>query len=364
MKIYIIHKSKLTFIPPVISEIKLLSELGYEVTVIDEGITDYWKKYFDEIGVNYVEILPNNMNLFMKAYSYLNFRKKVFCYLKSHNVDKSTSILWIEGAQTIFALGAKLLKYRFVLQISELHEEIKYQFKATQKVVHDAKVVVLPEYNRALIFQAMHKIKKKPIILPNKPYFIPSQDELAKSASEYKEYCDYFTSNKVILYQGIINDERNLTSFVKAVKSFQGEYKLVLMGKDCGLVERYKKIDPSIVHISFIPAPHYLIMTSLCHIGIVMYKPECLNTIYCAPNKTFEYASFGKPMLGNDIPGLKVIDDNKMGSTVDESCETNIVEAIKWIEQNYSQCSSNSKKYFENTDNKEVIKRIIDIASI
>lgn len=111
----------------------------------------------------------------------------------------------------------------------------------------------------------------------------------------------------------MIFEERDLSNFIRAIKELGSEYKLVLLGKDRDMLRKYRQIDDSLIHIEFIPAPDYLLFTSMCHMGIVTYDPGTLNTAYCAPNKIFEYAAFGKPMIANNIPGLKVLSESGAG---------------------------------------------------
>jgi glycosyltransferase involved in cell wall biosynthesis len=45
----------------------------------------------------------------------------------------------------------------------------------------------------------------------------------------------------------------------------------------------------------------------ICDLGVLMYPFEGLNNIYCAPNKLFEYAQAGLPVLATDQPPLSKI---------------------------------------------------------
>ena len=218
----------------------------------------------------------------------------------------------------------------------------------------------MPEYTRTVLYQLWFKLKKRPIVLPNKPYFIPSDQELAAIKPKYRNLVKLFESKKVILYQGHVSYDRDLSTFVRAIKELGSDYVFCLMGTDHGVLKEWLKIDDSIIHIDFIPAPEYLLMTSLCYIGILGYNPCCLNSMFCAPNKLFEYAAFGKPMLGNDIPGLQVIENKKIGKVVDESSIKSIIESIKIIEENYASYSQNSRDFYMNTDNKEVIHKFLN----
>lgn len=65
--------------------------------------------------------------------------------------------------------------------------------------------------------------------------------------------------------------------------------------------------------LPYITAPYHLEVTSHAFIGILIYAPvygtftSPLNSIYCAPNKLYEFSHFGIPMIGNNIPGLNTL---------------------------------------------------------
>ena len=56
---------------------------------------------------------------------------------------------------------------------------------------------------------------------------------------KYAEQLKVFDEKKVILYQGIIARERDLSSYIKAVKELGPEYQFVLLGSDYGMVDEY-----------------------------------------------------------------------------------------------------------------------------
>lgn len=357
MKIVIVTKSHLDYIPPVISVSFILKDLGHEVYILTAGASPSVLNQMMERNIS-VDICPytTSTSYLGRIYEYLKFRKVVKDKLAKLNFD----ILWIEGAITIRSLGTFIKKYQYILQISELHDEYKMQLKAISKVIQDAKVVFMPEYNRTVLYQVWFNLKNRPITLPNKPYFIPSSVSMRFLREKYSSLLQTFLQYKVILFQGMIFPERDLTNYISAIKELDNEYKLVLLGKDQNMLSQYRKIDESIIHIDFIPAPDYLVFTSLCHIGLVTYDPRKLNTAYCAPNKIYEYSAFGKPMIGNDIPGLKCLEHHHSGVLVDESSVQSIKDAIIKLDSDFEKYSIGAKSLFKHTDNIQVIKESLE----
>ena len=128
------------------------------------------------------------------------------------------------------------------------------------------------------------------------------------------------------------------------------EYLFVFLGRDLsGYVENLKKQGYNVEHIPFTPAPDYLYFTSRAYIGIVNYADNCLNNIYCAPNKIYEYSAFGVPMLANDIPGLRYTVGVSHCSCM-YSCECDVKDALLQLINSHDEMSLNALKFNESTD--------------
>lgn len=152
-----------------------------------------------------------------------------------------------------------------------------------------------------------------------------------------------------------------MVEFAKALKSANKDYILLLMGLDrYNSVSKIKQIYDKTIFVDYIPAPHHLEVTSYAKIGIVFYRPDSLNKVFCAPNKIYEYSGFGIPIIGNSIPGLK----NTVGKYGAAECinltQNNIIETINKIENNYEIYSQNAKKFFESTDNLKTTKQLLE----
>jgi glycosyltransferase involved in cell wall biosynthesis len=237
----------------------------------------------------------------------------------------------------------------------------QYQLKTLGKIMSTALANFSPEYNRANIYRALLGLKDTPYVLPNKPAFLPTKDSLMEMGIRYKDIVNKINGRRVILYQGLLGKERNIGSFIKVIRKLdKGKYVTVLLGKKTPMLDIYKYHDPNLIHIDYLPAPDYLFITSLAYLGIVSYLPDKLNTIFCAPNKIFEYSAFGIPMLGNNIPGLKyTIEESGCGLVCDDSSEEDIFEKLNVILNNYQKYSENAIRFFNSVDNKETIRKAL-----
>ena len=360
MKILVIHKSAIEQIPPVLNVINILHQLKYNVVSINTGIYESTAKQLVEKGidVNVINDYKGN-NKFKKIISYQNYKKRVLNLIEEY-ASKDSVLLWIEGASTIFALGTSFKKYKYILQISELHEDYKYQLKAIGRVINEAELVFMPEYNRAAIYRVWFHLLKLPIILPNKPESVANEEDLKLIKEKHIEKIKEIERYKIIIYQGSIQKKRDISSIIKAVKELGGDYRVLVMGRHNKTLEEYKTLDNQLIHIDFTPAPEHLVYTSKAYIGVLSYDPYSLNNAFCAPNKTFEYSKFGIPLICNELPGLKsVIDTYKTGKAIDINNVESIKNAILEIDANYEFYSNNAKEYYKAVNCKEIIRNAL-----
>ena len=354
MKILIIRKDSLAQLPPLLSVACILRDLGHEVHVVTSEFSPSIIEVLNSKGITF-EVLNHSggTSFVSKVYQYIRYRHDA----KKLISTKSFDLLWIEGGHTILALGTFIKKYKFVLQISELYDLYPRIIKAISKVIHNATVVFMPEYNRSVLYQIWFKLYKRPVVLPNKPYFIPTSSDLDRIADSKKEILSKLNGKKIILYQGYIHPERDLSNFIAAARDLGPEWVFVVLGRDqYGLLDKYKKINKNLIHIGFIPAPDYLCITRLARIGILTYDPMLHNTAYCAPNKIFEYGSFSVPMIGNNIPGLNILKEHGAGILVNENNIESIKSAYKTIDNNHDAYSMNAKALYESINNISIIE--------
>ena len=85
-----------------------------------------------------------------------------------------------------------------------------------------------------------------------------------------------------------------------------------------------------------------------------------MNNIFCAPNKIWEYAGFGIPMLGNNIPGLQsTIGASQAGICVDTDRVGEILNAIQAIDSEYEFYSKKALAFYHSVSINEMYKDVI-----
>lgn len=369
-KVILIQVDSILGYPPTIALINELVNAGTQVTVLITVASDQLK-----------EVLPQSVIIEKvgKEYSYKTsaltklkdlfaVRKSIWRYIDTH-YDEDT-LLWVMSNITLKHMGMKLLDYRYNLHLFELVEKVTYIGSHwtfgldLAKLAHYAHKVIVCEYNRAQITQAWLKLTELPLVISNKPVdsTFERNSDITKS-DEAKDLIKKLVNKKLILYQGVVDAERPIETIASAVEELSDDYVFMVMtGSDCSHLRKYSKT----VILSYITAPYHLEVTSHAFIGILIYTPvygtftSPLNSIYCAPNKLFEFSQFGIPMLGNDIPGLRyTISYNNMGCCIPSFSLENFKNAISNITVNYDVYSENAKKFYYNDKKSQIVKEAL-----
>ena len=375
MKFIIVIVGNIFAFPPAMSLVHALEKINIEGVLITTKATKSLKNEFENTMIEELDLDYESIQSPIRKLSMINSLRKEL-WRRINKYYDNTSIIWSITDVTIKYLGMELTKRNYILHMLELSEDLYFYHKAPfikmdkVKLGNYAKAVVVPEYNRAHLIKTWWRLDKTPYVLPNKPY-----NKVNWSANETID--DDIAANiiskvenkKIILYQGVMSAERPLDMFIDAVDEYNGKYAFVVMSGGKNIYADKKS--SNYYFIPFVTPPKHLQITSHAHIGVLSYVPtdstgySPLNSIYCAPNKTFEYSMFGIPMLGNDIPGLKFLFETKnCGRCFDDFTKVDICKAIDEIEDNYNDLSRNALKYYRSCDYKLILEQIIkDIKS-
>lgn len=234
---------------------------------------------------------------------------------------------------------AKLTRSKFVYDAYELiipekaapknlRNQIWYLLEKLS--VHRANLVIVANEQRAKIMQVHYGLCYRPLVIPNFPgspkYVIPQSEifryyPIVEKARKYP---------RLLLYQGYIDSQRGLFHFIDAMQLLDESYCLLLVGSgpDLEMLRAYvEKIGLSGRILFAGPVPHdYLYSISrICDLGIVTYPYTGLNNIYCSPNKLFEYAVAGLPVVTTAQPPLReMVERYQIGICIQQavnSCE-------------------------------------------
>lgn len=367
-RILLVHCHELSLFPPVLSLLQNLLHNKHDVTLIakdDPGRLGIVSENFRMIQVR----SPRRKTAAGEIFLHGRFQKQLRRIVRSEMAHHD--ILWTTTDCTVRELGKEVLEHCHIMQLLELIQDIPlfpYQNKIMFHIETYAKKawkVVVPEYNRACIQQAWWKLDRRPVVLPNKPYELAcgfggagaDQNRIRELEEEMRA-----ETRKILLYQGVFETDRDLTAFAEAVRRNRNHYCLYIMGRENDLCRAFRSRFPEVKYIPFLPPPMHLSVTRNADFGILPYIPEeafhysPLNALYCAPNKIFEYAAFGLPMLGTRVPGLEVpFSRYRMGICCERDPEE-ITKALETLSMDYDTWSRNSHRFYDSVDLDRIVE--------
>jgi hypothetical protein len=366
--ILIIHKNSICLEPPTQMVLQTLTDLGYRVKLITLSVNAYWKSELERRRVEYYDmgagnyLASNSRGLLFKLKTWWRYRRFV---LKILEQQKNDCLLWFVDADSFAPLIYSNIfdRYRYVLHILETYDHSRFYRHVIGKYSSQCYRIVVCEEHRAAIFNVWFKLSSYPIVLPNKPYLLPSDREALEFVKSHslKLYEAILNKKKIILYQGVISEDRNLITIVQAIKSLASkDFVFVIMGRDLGPLKKYMEILSDLIYIPQIPSPQHLFVTSIAYIGILVYDPISLNQIFCAPNKIFEYSGYNVPMIGNNIPGLFIpFERFKSGKVYDSKSVDSIQSAIMEVDLNIERYKKGASDLFNSVDVVSILQTIL-----
>ena len=375
-KIILVETDNIERYPPEISVLNALVNIStYEVVVCSMCPSAYIIRFCEEKSIKLINaggiVLRgkpyHGLQLVKKFCDYSNNRKKIWRAIEFIYTDGD--ILWLNTFDTLKLLGEKLLSYKYIVHLFELIHETRYFYKFPYpkydfvKYLRSAYKVIECEYNRACITQAWFSLAHKPVVIPNKLYLGKTVNNTFTVDAGISEQMEALKEKKIILYQGILGPERPIGIFADAVSELGDDFVMLVMSGS----KMDRKYD-NLYEIGFINPPNHLYVTQRAYIGILNYQAsasgfsgnDCLNSIYCAPNKIYEYSRFGLPMIGNDIPGLKyTVEQSGSGICVEKMTKKKIKDAIIKIDAEYDSYKKHSFEFYNSVDIKGIIENEI-----
>lgn len=366
MRITLITSERLNEFPPVITLLSTLERLGHEVTYI----TPYRDIDFDNLGLCRARHLfcagapDEKLTLYYSNRYAASAAFHTERILRSHYIRQiptkfraeldRADVVWVLHENT-FLLGGKRFAdnlgdylytmYELCIKNGRVPEIYDY---AARK----AKLAVVPEYNRAHIAKAYYALPHLPAIIPNKPLDHPRERNLPISDPVIAAKIDQLKQNgkKIVMYMGILSSERPLEPVIEAVNQTDAYVLAVLGGRTPYLDRLEKQMGDRFVYLGAVKPPHHLEVASHADVAYISYvaNNRSINAVFCAPNKVYEFAGFGIPMLCNDNPGLKyTVEYYGMGICAEDLSAETIRKSLETISEEESTMSQAAIRYYE-----------------
>lgn len=378
MRIIMPTFERIEWMPPTIDLLKRLNDMGHEVVCITIFPSDYLTKLqLKNVRNKYLykkEISLQRKIKYIKGISGLLFRmdtliKRFFARRLSKLIKEELhkgGYLWVVNEMTVILSGCKFLKgiKNYAFTIYELHEDT-FPNRNIKRAAQAAEIVVVPEYCRAHIMKSRYRLKKLPIILPNKSEIVPYKGSLPEAAQSAIEAIKTKKAEgkKIVLYMGGIGQERPLDGIVSALDD-SDRYIFAIIGRQSEYLNQLRAKSNSFLYLGAYDPPVHLEVARYADIGVLNYvslsSVQGLNAIFCAPNKIYEYTGLGLPVIANDIPGLRFeILTNQCGELVDFSNKDSVLYALDTISDNYGAYRDAAKRYYEGLDIAAIIHGLL-----
>ena len=197
-------------------------------------------------------------------------------------------------------------------------------------------LAIFPEQNRLMYFANMiNKPTLNSLLFPNTCH--PVSQHLENSTTEESILIGHVGNLSMTAFY--------LNEFLEGVKMISGnDFKFVFVGiKNREIREKIIGVIPDAVVIGWMGHGELKNVYRTLDIGLILYKPLDFNTDYCAPNKLYEYWSYGVPVVAPKLKGLlPIFDSPTKGQLVDFNHPTEVAESFS----NWTR-GSNSKKRLE-----------------
>ncbi len=232
-------------------------------------------------------------------------------------------------------LAAKLCRARLVYDAHELYlpepgrkmtTRDWFWYALERRAIKAADLVIAANPERARIMHRHYRLSTVPLAVRNispPPAAIMSYTEVC---GRYPALVRVSADQRICIYQGEIDLQRGLARYVEAARHLPGNYRLVLVGggPDAaalrGLVQG-AGLEGKICLIGKVPREHLHDILRQCDVGLITYPLVELNNIYCAPNKIYEYAQAGLPVVATPQPPLRaMVEEYDLGACLEAEC--------------------------------------------
>lgn len=167
----------------------------------------------------------------------------------------------------------------------------------------------------------------RPVVVMNAPRLVD-----LKSSNYFREKFGIAGSSKIFLYQGMLSHGRGVESLISTF-AFRLDATAVIIFMGYGplqatVVKAADESDNIYYHLAVTPED-LLQYTASADVGVSLIENSCMSYYLSMPNKLFEYAMVGLPVLVSDMKEMSAfVSRNHMGEIVDASSINSINRAV------------------------------------
>lgn len=143
-----------------------------------------------------------------------------------------------------------------------------------------------------------------------------------------------FEGKKIILYQGAVNVGRGIEWIIDAMPYLENVVFLIAGDGDIVLeiqdrIQR-KNLSDKVVLLGKVPFEELNKYTFSADLGVCLLENRGLNYFYSLPNRIFDFAHAGVPMLATDFPEIRnIVDTYNLGELIADYEPINLAKTIQ-----------------------------------
>ncbi len=230
-------------------------------------------------------------------------------------------------------VAAKITEAKFVYDAYELiipepgqimNLRDRFWYLLERWCVKRADLLIAANEERACLMAEHYQLERTPEIMLNIPVRTVMPADPDTIITKYPAFKRRTQEDRLLLYQGDINLARGIGKFINAMNFLSSSYRLIVIGSGPdlrGLAQIARPLSRKGRIFLLGRIEHNLLpsLTPLADIGIICYPFTGQNNIYCSPNKLFEYAQAGLPIVATNQPFLqRIISKFKLGGLIEE----------------------------------------------
>jgi glycosyltransferase involved in cell wall biosynthesis len=223
----------------------------------------------------------------------------------------------LSGARYVYDAHELLIPGSMGRTRGQLQERIWYLLE--RAVVGRADLVIAANSPRAQAMQRHYGLAHVPTAIRNLPPPPVSRMDDATIRSRYPALVRRNPSECLCVYQGDVDFDRGLAALLDAFEILPEDYRLLVVGggPDVERVRARGRKPGGTAQVDVlgrVPRDDLFDILRLCDVGVVTYSFVGYNNLYCAPNKVFEYAQGGIPVVATGQPSLvELVADSGIG---------------------------------------------------
>ena len=316
-----------------INMINSLAKENYSITLI--GIHEKILKKSQFNNVTFHKINLRTIGIF----KYIEFYIKVRLYLHNKNFDVAISA-------DLYSLAPSccLKNTRIIYDCREIYTELAaLQYKPLYKkitsyyenyflrFVHN---IITTANSDEILLQDIYRHHSH--LTWNQIYNYPMKPSAYVDKINLKNRFNVIDGHTIIVYQGVIQKYRGIGKLLKLIKS-SSDITAIIIGdgdsKDMYVnqVKQYNILN-KVKFVGRVPYLDLLEYTSACDIGWLVIRGHGVSNKFALPNKLFEYALMGLPIISSSLKNMQnIINKYNLGLIVDENNIDDQLKAVKKI---------------------------------